>query len=198
MKRIAVIFLLAIGCSVATLWSTLADEPGVTSSQEPQDNATKIDAPTSVIEARSRARLLHEMVRGTLQVMHRDFFDEDDANAIPSASLEDVFHEMSLSYDVEMKWLIINTDVVNIDHQAKSPFEKAAVKSLGAGDEYTESVGSDRYRYAGPIRLGSQCLKCHVKRRNSNEDRTAGLIITMPIIAQSHQQSVAPVPTDRP
>jgi hypothetical protein len=40
------------------------------------------------------------MVRGALQIMHRDFFDEENAHAIPSASLEDVFHEMGKSYDV--------------------------------------------------------------------------------------------------
>src|SRR6056297_2731165 len=60
---------------------------------------------SSEAEARARAMMLHEMVRGTLQIMHRDFFDEDDAHAIPSASLEDVFHEMGKSYDMRLKWL---------------------------------------------------------------------------------------------
>ncbi|TWU07627.1 c-type heme family protein [Stieleria varia] len=132
-------------------------------------------------EARMRAKMLHELVRGTLQIMHRDFFDEENAHAIPSASLEDVFHEMAEGYDVRMKWLVVNTDVVNIDHVAKTEFEKSAVQSLAAGKPYAERIDGDQYSYAGPIRLGSQCLKCHVKRRNSNEDRTAGLIITMPL-----------------
>lgn len=145
----------------------------------------EISPPSTPEEARSRAKLLHEMVRGALQIMHRDFFDEEDAHAIPSASLEDVFHEMGKSYDVQMKWLTVNTDLVNVDHQAKSAFEKAAVKDLAAGKQMTEKIEERSYQYAGAIRLGSQCLKCHVQRRTSNEDRTAGVVITMPILKQS-------------
>lgn len=136
---------------------------------------------TTETEARSRALLLHEMVSGTLQIVHRDFFDDDNAHAVPSASLEDVFHEMEKSFNVKLKWLTVNTDIVNFDHQAKTEFEKSAVTSLGAGKPFVELVTPDRYQFAGPIRLGSQCLKCHVKWRTSNEDRTAGLVITMPI-----------------
>jgi hypothetical protein len=98
----------------------------------------EISPPSTPEEARSRAKLLHEMVRGALQIMHRDFFDEENAHAIPSASLEDVFHEMGKSYDVQMKWLTVNTDLVNVDHQAKSAFEKAAVKELAAGKQMAE------------------------------------------------------------
>ncbi len=100
---------------------------------------------------------------------------------IPSASLEDVFHEMHKSYEVKMKWLTVNTDVVNVDHQAETQFEKNAVKALAAGKPFAEQITADRYQFAGPVRLGSQCLKCHVKRRTSNEDRTAGVIISMPL-----------------
>src|SRR5690606_4565367 len=58
-------------------------------------DADGIPAPTSVAEARARARLLHESIHGTLQVVHRDFFDEDQSHTIPSASLEDMFVEMA-------------------------------------------------------------------------------------------------------
>lgn len=155
-----------------TTW-LLADEPASATADFP--------AASNPSEARARAKMLHEMVRGTLQVMHRDFFDEDDAHAIPSASLEDVFHEMGSSYNVKMKWLVVNTDVVNVDHQAETPFEKGAVKSLAAGKPFSEQTTADLYKFAGPIRLRSQCLKCHVKFRTSNEERTAGLVITMPL-----------------
>lgn len=57
-------------------------------------------------EARGRAKMLHEMVRGTLQIMCRDFFDEENSHTIPSASLEDVFHEMHEGYEVKMKWVV--------------------------------------------------------------------------------------------
>ena len=139
-----------------------------------------IDPPSTVAEARSRARLLHEVAHGALQVVHRDFFDEENVHAIPSASLEDVFKEMSRSYRVEIAWLNVNTDIVNIDHQPESPFEKEAAKGLAAGKPYVEATDANRYRFAGPIRLASQCLKCHLKHRTSTADRTAGLVISMP------------------
>lgn len=132
-------------------------------------------------EARSRALLLHEMANGALQVMHRDFFDDENPRAIPSASLEDVFIEMEKTFDVKMKWLTVNTDVVNFANQAKSEFEKAAVKALASGERISEGVSDARYQFAGAIRLRSQCLKCHVKNRTDTEDRTAALVISMPL-----------------
>jgi Protein of unknown function (DUF3365) len=151
--------------------------------QPTSQSKSEISPPSNPEEARSRAKLLHEMVRGALQIMHRDFFDDENSHAIPSASLEDVFYEMGKNYNVQMKWLAVNADLVNVDHQAKSDFEKAAVKELAAGKQMTEQVEERSYQYAGAIRLGSQCLKCHVQRRTSNEDRTAGVVITMPILA---------------
>lgn len=169
---------LVIACCTASL---LAEEKRI-------ESVAKTMPASNEAEARARAMMLHEMVRGTLQIMHRDFFDEDDANAIPSASLEDVFHEMGKSYDIRLKWLIVNTDVVNVDHEAETAFEKAAVKALAAGEPFAEEATGDRYRFAGPIRLRSQCLKCHVKRRTSNEERTAGLVITIPLASEPRPQ----------
>ena len=143
---------------------------------------TALDPPATVAEARARARLLYETVHGSLQVMHRDFFNEEDAHAIPSASLEDVFHELSKSYGVKLRWLIVDTDIVNVDHRPQDAFEKSAAKLLAKGLQHVEARDGDIYRYAGPIRLASQCLKCHVKDRVSTEERTAGLLISMPIM----------------
>ncbi|TWU48679.1 hypothetical protein Poly51_45800 [Rubripirellula tenax] len=153
------------------------------SAQKPseQSQAEKISAATSVAEARARARLLHESFRGTLQVVHRDFFDEDNAHAIPSASIEDVFDVLAESYQVQLKWLIVETDIINVDHKPSDAFERAAVAALKNGKPNHEEVEENRYRFAGPIRLASQCLKCHVKHRTSTEDRTAGLSISMPL-----------------
>lgn len=175
MKRFLVVMSVVF---VAFACSARADETADSTSES-------VATSTSQPEAQARAKILHEMVRGTLQVMHRDFFDEDNAHAIPSASLEDVFHELRRAYDVEMKWLIVNTDVVNVDHKPETKFEKVAAKQLADGKPFVEQVTADRYQFAGPIRLGSQCLKCHVKRRTSNEDRTAGLVITMPVATAS-------------
>lgn len=140
-----------------------------------------VSAPTTQAEAKARAMLLHETIHGTLQVVHRDFFIEDESRVIPSASMEDVFEALEESYDVRLKWLVVETDVVNVDHQAEGEFEKAAVQALAQRKPYFDAVEKDTYRFAGPIRLASQCLKCHVRNRKDTEDRTAGLVITMPI-----------------
>jgi len=137
--------------------------------------------PMTTAEARSRAKLLYETIHGTLQVVHRDFFDDEVSHKIPSASLEDVFSELAKDYDLKLKWLVVDTDVVNVDHLPEDDFERSAVAALKSGESQFEAVEADRYRFAGPIRLASQCLKCHVKNRSSTSDRTAGLLISMPL-----------------
>jgi len=173
MKIMAVITVTFI-LSACSFLITHADE----TTQKPK--SPLVPPPTTVVEARARARLLHETIHGTLQVMHRDFFEEDGSSPIPSASLTDVFSELFRSYDIEVKWLIVNTDVMNVDHRPQDEFEKKAAKELAKGKPQFESVENNRYRFAGPIRLASQCLKCHVKERTSNKDRRAGLLISMP------------------
>ncbi|MEW4565939.1 DUF3365 domain-containing protein [Bremerella sp. JC770] len=153
----------------------------------------QVRPPASVDEARARAMILHETIHGSLQVMHRDFFLEDESRVIPSASLEDVFQALEDDFDVHLKWLVVETDVVNVDHQPEGAFEKNAVKALADRKPYWDAVEKDTYRFAGPIRLASQCLKCHVRNRKDTEDRTAGLVITMPI-ARSTQKVNASTP----
>lgn len=149
--------------------------------EERSESFTEAKLPATEVEARMRAMMLHELTHGSLQVIHRDFFDEEQTHSIPSASMEDVFKEIDETFSVNMKWLTVNTDVVNFDHQAKTKFEEQAVQSLKSGQRYFEQIEAGRYQYAGAIRLGSQCLKCHVKLRTDNSDRVAGLLISMPI-----------------
>jgi hypothetical protein len=174
MKKTTIIAML-LSASLVSLFALQADE-ATDASKRP-----RIPPPTTLAEARARAMLLHETIHGSLQVMHRDFFEEDESRSIPSASLEDVFRELARSYDVQLKWLIVDTDVVNVDHRPQDEFEKMAAKALAKGKPQFELANNDRYRYAGPIRLASQCLKCHVRSRTSTEDRTAGLVISMPL-----------------
>lgn len=169
--------MLAIAICTATFLCTRADAP-VTPSLT---TTSRVPPATTVAEARARAMLLHESIHGTLQVVHRDFFDEDNTHAIPSASLEDVFDEFSENYDVTLKWLIVETDIINVDHQPIDDFERLAAKALKEGKPNYESVDASRYRFAAPIRLASQCLKCHVKHRTDTNARTAGLTISMPL-----------------
>ena len=141
----------------------------------------KSSPPATVAEARGRARLLHEAIHGALQVMHRDFFREDEGLTIPSRSLEDVFREMARSYQVELRWLAVNTDAMNVDHKPQTEFEQSAVRALASGKLEFEAAEASIYRHAGAVRLSSQCLKCHVPFRTSTKDRTAALVISMPL-----------------
>lgn len=137
--------------------------------------------PRTVVEARGRARWVHEIIHGALQVMHRDVFDEDAVErSLPSQSLDYVFSEMSRTYSVEIRWLG-GKATKGKDHFPIDPFEEAAVAALIAGKPEYESVESGRYRFAGPIRMQNQCLKCHVRDRKSLEDRVAGLAISFPL-----------------
>lgn len=151
------------------------------------DAKTNANAPTTVAEARGRAQLLHETIHGALQVMHRDFFREDEKLTIPSRSLEDVFRELARSYHVEVRWLAVNTEAMNVDHKARTEFEKNAVKALTSGKQEFESIDDEVYRHAGVIRLASQCLKCHVPNRTSTEDRAAGLVISIPLLERKRE-----------
>ncbi len=179
--KFTLLALLMVSIHTSLLLSVRSDERAVV----PGPAHTAISLPATVDEARSRARLLHETINGTLQVIHRDFFNEDDSHAIPSASLEDVFKELAKTYDVQLRWLIVNTDVLNFEHKPVDDFENLAIEALSKGQPSFESVELDRYRYVGSIRLASQCLKCHVKDRTSTEDRAAGLMISMPFQRQN-------------
>jgi len=137
--------------------------------------------PSTVIEARGRARILHETIHGALQVVHRDFFLEDESVMIPSKSLEDVFLELARSHKITLKWLVVDGSVMNVDHKPANAFERNAVTALADGKKDFEATEGKIYRYAGAIRLSSRCLKCHVPNRTDTEDRTAGLVISMPL-----------------
>jgi nicotinamide riboside kinase len=140
--------------------------------------------PATVVEARGRARLLHETIHGTLQVVHRDFFDPDDRDRIPSATMEEVFEDLATNWNVDLHWLAVDGKTMNVDHRPRDAFEKKAVAALKSGKEEFEAVEGKRYRRAGAIVLHNVCLKCHVPDRATLENRTAGLVITMPFAKQ--------------
>jgi len=105
----------------------------VESSPEEQAEIRR-DLPTSVQEARGRARWMHETIHGALQVMHRDFFGDDDTLTLPSQSLEDVFKELARSWNVEIRWLGVNA-TKDADHEPRDEFEKTAAKQLKEGKQ---------------------------------------------------------------
>ncbi len=191
--------LLAAGIAAVGFLTALSSLDNGRSQADDVQVTTETDSltPASLSEARGRARLLHEAIGGALQVMHRDFFDDENPPAIPSSSLEDVFAELARNHRVELKWLTVETDVLNVDHKPADDFEVQAVAALAQGQSEFESSGTGTYRYAGAIRLVSQCLKCHVKQRTSLEPRTAGLVIRMPFQSDPPQNAPRTPANDR-
>ncbi len=141
----------------------------------------KFTEPSSLEEARSRARLLNEAISGALQVMHRDFFESDGSSLIPSASLEDVFDVIESEWGVSIRWMAVNAKVMDSDHKPEDAFDKDVVRAFTKGLLEIEHADANSYRYAGAIQLHNECLKCHVPFRTSLEDRVAALTISMPL-----------------
>jgi len=135
----------------------------------------------SVEEARRQAKLLHTAMHGALQLMHHRYYREDAGLPIPAAVSNELFAELDAESPVTLRWLVVEGQAMNVDHAAKTPFEKDAVAALQAGEKAFERVEDGTYRRAGPISLTSHCLKCHVPDRKSTRDRTAGLIISIPV-----------------
>jgi hypothetical protein len=168
---------LALGLGVLALAGERA--PATAPSHPPA--ATTRPADARLAEARLRSRLLHEVIHGALQVVHRDFFRDEQSRHIPSASLEDVFEEVERTWQVKIKWLAVNAQIMSVDHRPKTPFDRLAVREIADGREMVEASGEGVYQYAGKVVLGNSCLKCHVPDRTSLEDRKAALVITMPL-----------------
>ena len=156
-------------------------DPATAEDPAPPSSTAVENLPRSVEEARGRARWIHELVHGALQVMHRDFFDKDAVEkSLPSQSLDDVFAEMARTHLVEIRWLGGNANKGK-DHLPKDRFEEDAVAAMFSGKEEYEAVEGGRYRHVGMIRIQNECLKCHVRDRKSLEDRFGGLAISMPL-----------------
>lgn len=139
-------------------------------------------------DARSQAELLHEAMHSTLQIVHHRYYREDEGLPLPAAILKEVFAELEKEKGVSLRWLAIDGQAMNTDHRPRNDFEIEAAKALKLGRKSYEAIEPGIYRRAGAIRLANQCLKCHVPDRKSLEDRTAGLLITIPIRAQEESK----------
>lgn len=157
-----------------------AEEPNRGESQgnsQPQE-AFVLD---SASQARTLARVLHDTVHASLQVVHRDFFNSESTRSIPSRTLEDVFRGLEKKYGIELRWLAVDAIAMSVDNNPQNDFEHAAVKAITAGQDLHEETTTEEYRYAGRVRLVSQCLKCHLPNRMSNKERSAALLIRIPL-----------------
>ena len=160
------------------------DEP-LRSTREPSEATTADEtaepARPSVAEARRQAEILHSAIHATLQVVHHQYYREDEGLAIPAATLREVFAELEKEQHIKLRWLAVEGKAMNAGHKPQDAFEIEAAQALKSGEQQHESGENGVYRRAARIRLTNQCLKCHVPDRKSTEDRTAGLIISIPI-----------------
>ena len=155
-----------------------ADE---SSSAEPSGRAS-IALPRSTTEqARRQAEILHSSIHATLQVIHDRYYREDEGLPIPAAIMGDVFKDLETEQNVRLRWLAVEGLAMNTDHLPQDAFETEAVKSLKSGKKFHEQTEHSLYRRAAPITLSSHCLKCHMPDRKNTNDRTAGLIIAIPV-----------------
>jgi len=172
--------LLSIFCASVSGVRTMisADEatvsPSVSESQEPKPVLT-------TDEARMQAKLLHSTIHSTLRVVHDRYYREDEALPIPAAALGEVFQDIESTEKIKLRWLAVEGQAMNTDHVAQDSFEAEAVNALKAGKPFHEEATERSYRRAAPITLSNHCLKCHMPDRKNTKDRTAGLIIAIPI-----------------
>jgi hypothetical protein len=164
-----------IGLALAILM--VLTSPRIASSGEPPQvtNGRPLD------EARRQAEVLHTALHAALQVVHHRYYREDEGLPIPAATLKDVFAELEEEHRLKLRWLAVEGQAMNTDHKPRDAFEREAVEALKSGSRQFERAENGVYRRAGSITLGNHCLKCHVPNRKSTEDRTAGLIIAIPI-----------------
>lgn len=181
-RTLGTTLVIAAGMTLATLGvGAMPPDKSVEESRNPLVAATKLPVLPSVDEARGRARLLHETIRAMLQVVHHEYYREDQKLPIPARTFKKVFQELADQQKVEVHWLAVTGQAMNVSHDPQNEFERQAVNSLAAGAEEHERVEDGLYRHVGVIKLTAECLKCHVPNRTNLKDRAAGLIIAIPI-----------------
>ena len=142
-------------------------------------------AATTVSQARRQAEILHSTLHSSLRVIHDRYYREDEALPIPAAILGEVFKDVETEQHVKLRWLAVEGLAMNSDHKPADEFERQAAEKLKAGERFHEIIADGLYRRAAPITLSGHCLKCHMPDRKSTRDRVAGLIITIPVNADS-------------
>ena len=181
-KTIWVVLWIAAALMLATLGAdaTPPDNSSEASNDKPAAETTAAPLP-SVDEACGRAKLLYETIQGMLQVVHHEYYREDEKLPIPARTFKKVFRDLADRHKVEIRWLAVTGQAMNQDHLPQNDFEKKAVSAIASGAEEYELTENGIYRRAGVITLTSECLKCHVPNRTNTKNRAAGLVIAIPI-----------------
>jgi Protein of unknown function (DUF3365) len=136
----------------------------------------------TVVEARERAKLMHDIHASTLEAMHRHYFRAERA-VLPARAMDDVFEEIEKKAKVKTRWIAVNTPAMSVDHKPQTKFEKDAVDELSLGKPSFERVEKGAYHRVGVIPLGPGCVACHTRLGSppSKTPRVAGLVISIPI-----------------
>lgn len=136
----------------------------------------------SVVVARERAKLMHDIYASTLNMIHHRYFRADTSN-VPARALEDVFSDMARQSQVKAKWISVNTKAMSIDHEPQGRFEEEAAAAIGSGKNDFELVEDGYYRRAGAIHLTAGCVGCHTRFFTTppRSPRFAGLVISIPV-----------------
>lgn len=159
------------------VWLLTDGAASMRAASEPPETARR----PSELEARDRARLLHETVHATLHYVHQDYYREDEGLPIPAASLQQVFRALAERQGVTLHWLAVNARAMNVDHKPRNSFEISAVRALSGGQEEVDAVEQGVYRHAGVIPLGSECMTCHLPGQTRAAKRVAALVIELPV-----------------
>jgi hypothetical protein len=147
---------------------------------EPAPEKKSPQLPTAE-EARGCAEVLHESMHAALQAIHHEYFGDEEKVTIPAVTLSKVFRQLARRQQIELRWLVVNAQAMNVDNEPRDAFEKQAVTALAAGADHLEAIEPGRYRRVGAILLASECLKCHLPSRTGINQRVAGLSIAIPI-----------------
>jgi hypothetical protein len=172
------------------LFAVAPDEADKAVSSSPPKESTDGSVPPpapSRAEARERAEMLHEFILQTLLSVHEHYYREDENLLLPATTLRGVFEQFGKRHSIQVRWLAVDAEPMNIEHRPQNEFEHAAMKAMKSGRLIYDEIVDDRYQYAGTITLTSECLKCHVPNRTSTRDRLAGLVITMPVAGKPGQ-----------
>jgi hypothetical protein len=135
----------------------------------------------SVEHARRQAEILHAAMHATLQIVHHRYYVEDEGLPLPAFALKEVFADVEREEHVKLRWLVVEGQAMNTDHQAETPFEHEAVRAIKDGKPFHEQAADGLYRRAAPVLLTAHCLKCHFPNRTSTATQKAGLVITIPV-----------------
>lgn len=166
----------------AILFIATADLQGETPAKE-ADQGEPTKPMMTLEEARARAKLLHTTYESTLITVHRAYFEEGKRMMVPARVLEDVFYWVDQETNGKTRWISVNTEAMNIDHEPETEIEKKAAKSLASGEEVFEVVEGGVYHRAGAVTLVASCLRCHETTlfQKRKKKRVAGLVISIPV-----------------